>query len=108
MAGWGAADRTDYTLPPGCTDTEILRVVVRESMSADLLDMLICDIMSTTETIIESTGTDLECYSRPQAPRIEKFVQSMGRSGWKEKSHEIFKRYMGEDKDSKGVFHATC
>lgn len=85
-------------------ETEILRVVVRESMSADLLDMLISDIMSTTETIIGSDAIDLTCFSRPQAPRIEKSVQSLGRNGWKERGQEMFKRYS----EGKGVFNSTC
>lgn len=34
----------NYPLPPNCEDTEILRVVVRESLSGDLARKLIADI----------------------------------------------------------------
>lgn len=70
----------NYALPPNMQNTEILRVVIRESMSADLLDRLIGDILSTTETLMESDVVDIECFAHPQAPRIEKHVGSMGSS----------------------------
>jgi hypothetical protein len=34
-----------YPLPPSCEDTEILRVVVRESLSGDLARKLLADII---------------------------------------------------------------
>ena len=83
----------DYALPPNVQNIEILRVVVRESMSADLLDMLIADILSTTETLMASDQADLDAFARPQAPRIEKYVASMGTHSWKEKSMDTLKRY---------------
>jgi len=39
----GADD--SYPLPPACEDTEILRVVVRESLSGDLARKLLVDIV---------------------------------------------------------------
>jgi len=39
----GADD--SYPLPPACEDTEILRVVVRESLSGDLARKLLGDIV---------------------------------------------------------------
>lgn len=50
----------NYPLPPGEDRTEILRVVVRESMSFDLLDRLISDICSVTQTLMESDVGDLQ------------------------------------------------
>ena len=44
----------NYPLPPGEDKTEILRVVVRESMSMDLLDRLIADICLVTQNLIVS------------------------------------------------------
>jgi glutamate decarboxylase len=38
----------NYPLPPNEEKTEISRVVVRESMSLDLLDRLVSDIISVT------------------------------------------------------------
>jgi hypothetical protein len=34
-----------YPLPPSCEDTEILRVVIRESLSGDLARKLLADII---------------------------------------------------------------
>lgn len=44
---------TDYPLPPDAESTEILRVVVRESMALDLLDKLIADIAAVTESVCD-------------------------------------------------------
>jgi len=43
-ANWKCAD-VSYPLPPACEDTEILRVVVRESLSGDLARKLLGDIV---------------------------------------------------------------
>jgi hypothetical protein len=45
----------NYPLPPNEDKIEILRVVVRESMSFDLLDRLITDICQTTQDLIVSS-----------------------------------------------------
>ena len=44
----------NYPLPPNEDKIEILRVVVRESMSFDLLDRLVTDICQTTQDLIVS------------------------------------------------------
>jgi glutamate decarboxylase len=44
----------NYPLPPNEENIEILRVVVRESMSFDLLDRLITDICQTTQDLMVS------------------------------------------------------
>lgn len=76
----------NYTLPPMVENVEVLRVVVRESMSADLLDQLIRDIFIVTETLTGADEVDLEAFARARAPRIEKVLQSMGlpqrRNSW--------------------------
>ncbi|KAF8540080.1 pyridoxal phosphate-dependent transferase [Trichophaea hybrida] len=101
--------------PPNGQDIEILRVVVRESMSADLLNMLIADTLSTTETLINSDSRDLECFTRPQAPRIEKSVTSLGNTKWLEKGKDLLEKWekemakKGKRKDKKeGVFNSIC
>lgn len=53
---------TDYPLPPGEDKTEILRVVVRESMSLDLLDRLVTDICAITENVMNSDQVDLAAW----------------------------------------------
>lgn len=49
----------NYPLPPNEEKLEILRVVVRESMSYDLLDRLITDICAVTEQLMQSDEIDL-------------------------------------------------
>lgn len=67
----------NYPLPPKCESTEILRVVVRESMSLDLLDRLIADILTTTQSLMEADPVDLAAF-QPGASTIEKHVMSRG------------------------------
>lgn len=52
----------DYPLPPKEDKTEILRVVVRESMAADLLDQLISDIVAVTERLMVTEVGDLTAF----------------------------------------------
>jgi glutamate decarboxylase len=49
----------NYALPPSKSDTEILRVVIRVSMSFDLLDRLVTDIVQVTEQLMEKDEVDL-------------------------------------------------
>ncbi|MCJ1476150.1 hypothetical protein MMC13_004815 [Lambiella insularis] len=67
----------NYPLPPGEDKTEILRVVVRESMSLDLLDRLISDIFAVTQTLMESDAVDLQAYA-PGTNSVEKQHGSQG------------------------------
>ncbi|KAI4123961.1 MAG: hypothetical protein LQ338_005038, partial [Usnochroma carphineum] len=67
----------NYPLPPACENTEILRIVVRESMSLDLLDRLITDIISVTEQLMESDPIDLAAF-QPGPTNIEKQHASTG------------------------------
>lgn len=61
--------KTDYPLPPNEEKTEILRVVVRESLSLDMIDRLINDICAVTENLMKSDQTDL--YGWQPGPSIE-------------------------------------
>lgn len=67
----------DYPLPPKEEKTEILRIVVRESMSLDLLDRLISDIISVTEQLINSDAMDLSAF-QPATTSVEKEHSSLG------------------------------
>ncbi|KAK9236824.1 pyridoxal phosphate-dependent transferase [Lipomyces kononenkoae] len=55
----------NYPLPPNEADVEILRVVVRESMSCDLLEQLFEDILIVTETLIASDPIDMAALAHP-------------------------------------------
>lgn len=72
----------NYPLPPGEDATEILRVVVRESMSMDLLTQLLSDIISVTETLIEEhekgEGGDIRAFGSSGAASVEKKHGSVG------------------------------
>lgn len=89
----------NYPLPPKEEKTEILRVVVRESMSLDLLDRLITDIISVTEQLMNSDPIDLSAF-QPGATSIEKQHQSKGVDhANKHKAHRPM---------SKGVHRTVC
>ncbi|ORY27321.1 pyridoxal phosphate-dependent transferase [Naematelia encephala] len=59
----------NYPLPPNCEDTEILRVVVRESLSGDLGRKLIEDILQVTEDLLNDRGPS---YSMSTASKSSK------------------------------------
>lgn len=90
----------NYPLPPNEDSLEILRVVVRESMSFDLLDRLITDICATTEQLMESDEVDLAPFqfhpgSKPQG------------KGEKKKEHKGHGRG-GNKPMSEGVHRSVC
>jgi len=91
----------DYPLPPNEEKTEILRVVVRESMSMDLLDRLISDIIAVTQTLMESEIGDLSAL-QPTSTSIEKQHQSQGVDA-KNRTKHGSKRPMSE-----GVHRTVC
>jgi glutamate decarboxylase len=67
----------NYPLPPGEEKTEIMRVVVRESLSMDMIDRLVTDIISVTETLMSSDTLDLAVW-QPQSQSVEKEHASHG------------------------------
>jgi len=102
LAGAKATDVwADYPLPPNEETTEILRVVVRESMSLDLLDRLISDIIAVTQTLMECDIGDLTAL-QPTATSTEKQHQSLGVDA-KHRNKHGSKRPMRE-----GVHRTVC
>lgn len=90
----------DYPLPPNEDSTEILRVVVRESMSLDLLDRLISDLCSIMETIMNSSSeADLSVW-QPGNPSVEKQHASQGLT------HK--NKHKAKNPMSKGVHRTVC
>lgn len=67
----------NYPLPPNEEQTEILRVVVRESLSLDMIDRLITDICSVTEHLLQAETSDLAGW-QPTTPSVEKTHGSHG------------------------------
>ena len=91
----------NYPLPPNEEKTEILRVVVRESMSLDLLDRLISDVISVTQDLMEADAFDLSAL-QGAATAIEKSHGSNGVDAKTRHKHGS-KRPM-----QKGVHRAVC
>lgn len=50
VSGWICPN---YELPPNAEDQEVLRVVVRESMSEDLVEKFVVDLMMVGVTLID-------------------------------------------------------
>ncbi|KAF2098027.1 glutamate decarboxylase [Rhizodiscina lignyota] len=68
----------NYPLPPNEEKTEIMRVVVRESMSIDLLDRLVSDILAVTEMMMNTEAEiDLAAWA-PFSGSVEKTHASPG------------------------------
>lgn len=89
----------NYPLPPKEDKTEILRVVVRESMSLDLLDRLITDIIAVTEQLMNSDPMDLSAF-QSGATSIEKQHQSKG--------FDHANKHKAQRPMSKGVHRTVC
>jgi len=67
----------NYPLPPNEEKTEILRVVVRESLSLDMIHRLIFDICDVTEMLMKSDEFDLAAL-QPSGQSVEKSHASKG------------------------------
>jgi glutamate decarboxylase len=90
----------NYPLPPNEEQTEILRVVVRESMSLDLLDRLITDIVATMEQIMQtSSEMDLSAW-QPFTSSVEKSHASQG--------HDHKNKHKAKRPMTEGVHRSVC
>ncbi|KAJ4297851.1 glutamate decarboxylase gad1 [Kalmusia sp. IMI 367209] len=87
-----------YPLPPNEEKTQILRVVVRETLSLDMIDRLVTDICNVTESMMKTDAVDLAAWQPTQS--AEKQQSSPGLP-----SHEKHKarRPMHE-----GVHRSVC
>jgi glutamate decarboxylase len=93
----------DYPLPPTANEIEILRVVIRESMSADLLERLISDIVAVTERLVKSDPVDLSnLQTEAHHTRIERH-QRKSKGHEQQNSGKNWMKSMG-----KGVHKSVC
>jgi glutamate decarboxylase len=92
----------NYPLPPNEEKTEILRVVVRESMSFDLLDRLITGICVVTTRLIETSPDALGLVQVEHDTSAEKQLSSKGKQA--ENGHGKG----GERPMSEGIHRAVC
>ena len=88
----------DYPLPPNEEKTEILRVVVRESLSLDMIDRLVTDIVAITETLIKTDAIDIAAWQPSSS--VEK---THGSHGLTSKHKHKAKQPMSE-----GVHRSVC
>ncbi|KAF9879462.1 glutamate decarboxylase [Colletotrichum karsti] len=100
----------NYPLPPNEEKIEILRVVVRESMTFDLLERLLTDISTVTETLMENDEIDLQVlkhHHRRNKVRVKGDVE-------KEEKHKKQKggaaKELGKEvrKMEDGIHRAVC
>ena len=112
-----ANTRADYPLPPNEEKTEILRVVVRESLSLDMIDRLVTDICQVMEQLqvrhpphrtfrshtlilLQNTdATDLAAW-QPSNPSHEKTHASLG--------HGAHNRHKAKNPMHEGVHRSVC
>ncbi|KAH7634443.1 pyridoxal phosphate-dependent transferase [Sordaria sp. MPI-SDFR-AT-0083] len=88
----------NYALPPNEDQTEILRVVIRESFSFDLIDRLVTDLVSVTETLMENDEVDLSVLQGNQGGRRKPVTKQDKKKQKEEKEKEEKK---GEEKGEK-------
>lgn len=88
----------NYALPPHEDKTEILRVVIRESFSFDLIDRLVTDLVSVTETLMENDEVDLSVLQGHQGGH-RRPVKKEDRKKHKEEKKKEEKK--GEEKGEK-------
>ncbi|KUJ23420.1 glutamate decarboxylase [Mollisia scopiformis] len=93
----------NYPLPPDEESTEILRVVVRESMSFDLLDRLISDLCATTQGLIDNDKGDLSILGGARDNSAEKKHSSTG-----SQPHSKGQGHGGKRPMTEGVHRAVC
>ena len=90
-------------MPPGEDKTEILRVVVRESFSADLGDKLFGDLIECAETLAQSSDkvylTALGTTTPHSNNHPSKKFASLGAK---------LKEHRGKHNKTHGVYHAVC
>jgi glutamate decarboxylase len=92
----------NYPLPPNADKTDILRIVVRESMSFDLLDRLIADICAVTSRLMESSPGDLGFLQCEHDTTVEKQLSSKGKPAEKGLGKG------GEKPMSDGIHRSIC
>ncbi|TLD22429.1 hypothetical protein PspLS_07929 [Pyricularia sp. CBS 133598] len=103
----------NYALPPNEEKKEILRVVVRESMSLDLLDRLLSDICEVTQKLMDEDEVDLNVLQggRHKGPCTKADVSKEGRAQAKKERHDRQKNYQATGRTGRmdsGVHRSTC
>lgn len=101
----------NYALPPDADKLEILRVVVRETMSFDLLEKLVTDIVAVTETLMEKDEIDLDTLRDNHAVQRGPVTQGDREKKEKEKREgksAAGKRHHHVRRMAGGIHHSVC
>jgi glutamate decarboxylase len=106
----------NYALPPDEDQTEILRVVIRVSMSFDMLDRLVTDIVQVTETLMEKDEVDLSVLGEQRRgplrrDRAEGKGKGEGKGDGKVKKGEEEARKVGKEvkrRMAEGIHRSVC
>jgi glutamate decarboxylase len=100
----------NYALPPNEDKTEILRVVVRENMSFDLLDRLISDIVEVTETLMDDDQIDLSILQKQKRMRPDerKKPRALGQKQGTEKGGVQTQVAEGTKRMADGIHRSVC
>ncbi|KAB5589249.1 Glutamate decarboxylase [Ceratobasidium theobromae] len=70
----------NYALPPNEADVEILRIVVRESMSADLVEKIVVDILQVTESLMSNSSPAIMMANVQAAQTVSAGAEKTGHS----------------------------
>ncbi|KAK2048735.1 glutamate decarboxylase [Colletotrichum somersetense] len=99
----------NYPLPPNEDKIEILRVVIRETMTFDLLEHLISDIVEVTETLMEHDEIDLQVLKKHHSRRRVR-VKGDEEKNKKREGAEGAAREIGKEVRSMedGIHRAVC
>ena len=102
----------NYALPPKEDKTEILRIVVRESMTFDLLDRLITDLVHVTETLMNEDEADLRILKKHQDRRRRAPIGKKGDGGGGDNKKEGDGEKKGSSDEDKrmdgGIHRSVC
>lgn len=105
----------NYHLPPSENDKEILRVVVRNSLSLNLLERLIQDITDATELLIKAADSIADYVSTSgehtdveNRERIHKLLAAIASGGVAEVKEEKHKKDNHQGSKNKKSYRGTC
>ncbi|KAL0937547.1 glutamate decarboxylase [Colletotrichum truncatum] len=100
----------NYPLPPNEEKIEILRVVVRESMTFDLLERLLGDIASVTESLMENDQIDLQVLRKHHTRRKVRVKGDEEKERNERKEKGGVARVLGQEVRSMedGIHRAVC
>lgn len=101
----------NYPLPPNEEKIEILRVVIRETMTFDLLERLLTDIVEVTESLIENDQIDLQVLKKHHSRRRVRVKGDEEEEKKKRKEHkEGASKELGQEVKTMedGIHRAVC